>query len=336
MLRSLIHGAALLAVLTGCSDRPTEPEPGPPARAEILRGGDQPGEVAEPLPQPLTVRVTDEAGLPVPDVAIGWAGDGRVAGDTTTTDAKGITQNLWILGTEAGTQSLEVRWLGAPGGAPHVLATIEAQAEAGPAVAVTAIDHQGAFLGRSISLNGRVRARDRFDNELPDARIRFEIPQGLPSEARSVRATTPGVWRIPVRADTLTDTLFVSFVRDLRPYQWTIEYTCWAFPDWPVYTYTVQADSVTYSGETSAEANAWGIPVTFWSSPEVRLPAKVSLYQYGNYLQAVRTGDRPRIVEIDDDPLVYSSEGRQAAPLYDCPERYSMVRDIRFTGTRPD
>lgn len=107
---SSLPRTALLVVLfaaSGCkSATDTPPTPGPPAR--ITR-------VAEPLSAVVnevinvTVRVTDQRGIPVPDAFVKWiAGDG--SGVTATaphpTDGEGLAHADWFIGPTAKRYSL--------------------------------------------------------------------------------------------------------------------------------------------------------------------------------------------------------------------------------------
>ncbi|MBA3560035.1 MAG: Ig-like domain-containing protein [Gemmatimonadaceae bacterium] len=58
---------------------------------------------------PITVKVTDRYGNPVPGAAVSWTiapGAGSVSGTTSNTDASGVATVAWTLGTTAGAKSL--------------------------------------------------------------------------------------------------------------------------------------------------------------------------------------------------------------------------------------
>jgi len=82
----------------------------------------------------LQARVTDAGGSPVAGQAVAWAvasGGGTLSATSTATDAQGVAQVTWTLGTTAGTQTVTA----AAGGLSGSPATFTAQAGAGPAVA---------------------------------------------------------------------------------------------------------------------------------------------------------------------------------------------------------
>ncbi len=80
---------------------------GPPTRATIVSGADQRGVTGATLAEPLVVRVTDEAGRPVPAVQVTWlvkAGALDVVNDST--DDAGIAAAFWVLPDEPGVDSV--------------------------------------------------------------------------------------------------------------------------------------------------------------------------------------------------------------------------------------
>ena len=84
----------------------------PPARATVSAPEASP----ETGPLPYTVRLTDAAGLPVPDAALtvsaGWAKD---IDAPDATDAQGLAR-VWLTPPTSGAETLGVRVGGVPGG----------------------------------------------------------------------------------------------------------------------------------------------------------------------------------------------------------------------------
>lgn len=63
------------------------------------------GRTEEALPEPLQIRVLDRAGEPLPGAEVRWsirAGNGTLSTSTTITDAEGIAQASWTLGSGVG------------------------------------------------------------------------------------------------------------------------------------------------------------------------------------------------------------------------------------------
>jgi len=80
---------------------------GLPTRALITGGDGQSAPVGELLPQRLGLRVTDQAGNPVPEVAVTFqvvSGGGLVAPSRTRTDSLGLASAVWRLGRTPGDQ----------------------------------------------------------------------------------------------------------------------------------------------------------------------------------------------------------------------------------------
>jgi hypothetical protein len=79
--------------------------PGTAASLVLISGDDQTGEPGDELPQPLVVRLVDEAGNGIPDRAVTWlvtTGGGSVTPGTGNTDPDGLASARWTLGPERG------------------------------------------------------------------------------------------------------------------------------------------------------------------------------------------------------------------------------------------
>jgi alpha-tubulin suppressor-like RCC1 family protein len=80
---------------------------GAPSRVDIAGGDQQQASPGGLLPEPLTVRVTDQAGIPVPNVEVRFqtvGGGGMVAPSRARTDSVGSASTLWRLGDNPGVQ----------------------------------------------------------------------------------------------------------------------------------------------------------------------------------------------------------------------------------------
>ena len=83
--------------------------PGPPATLEKVSGDGQIGNAGAQLPQPIVAKVRDHFDNPIPEVSVAWtvaAGGGSVVSATTRTNAQGLAQVNWTLGTSAGPNSV--------------------------------------------------------------------------------------------------------------------------------------------------------------------------------------------------------------------------------------
>jgi len=85
--------------------------PGPEASVEVAGGSEQTGLAFQILPDPLQARVTDQYGNPVPAVEVAWAPGGEFSGslslESSLTNADGLAEAAWTLGSMVGTQTAE-------------------------------------------------------------------------------------------------------------------------------------------------------------------------------------------------------------------------------------
>ncbi|MBW7935080.1 MAG: hypothetical protein H3C62_16025, partial [Gemmatimonadaceae bacterium] len=173
---------AVSAIATPSADTSHGNGPGTPPSVDlhkttlsIVSGSGQVARVESALEQPVVVQLLDSAGAPVPDIAIEWTtsgNDGTPSDSLTTTDAKGLSSNKWVLGSREGTLRLKATLAKAGGvsvtftatalpatSAPPgklVFATEPSTVAVGatmtPAVVVAAVDAQGkhdsTFTGR--------------------------------------------------------------------------------------------------------------------------------------------------------------------------------------------
>jgi hypothetical protein len=106
-LGTLIWALAMLAC--GSEDLVLPAEVGPP-QIELWQGNGQVGSAGMPLPQPVVVRVLDEAGTGIAGREVSWVvsgGGGTVIPAAGTTNAGGFASAQWILGPSAGAHTLE-------------------------------------------------------------------------------------------------------------------------------------------------------------------------------------------------------------------------------------
>jgi Big-like domain-containing protein len=82
--------------------------PDVPASIAIVTGDDQTGQIGTALAAPLTVKVVDRYGNPVPNVTVTFADDanGTLAATTVTTDASGMASDTITLGPNVGTDDV--------------------------------------------------------------------------------------------------------------------------------------------------------------------------------------------------------------------------------------
>jgi hypothetical protein len=185
--RSLSPVALFLSALAvfSCSDSPTDTdEVRVPAALDIVSGDGQEGVVGSELPNPLVVRVKDASGLPVIGQLVNFrvtAGGGSVFAGSGLTNAEGIVQDRWTIGTStADTQRVEARAVDPNTGQRLVFATFRATPRPGPAHSVTKIagDAQQAPLGAALAESLAVRVADSFGNPIPNVAVTWAASAG--------------------------------------------------------------------------------------------------------------------------------------------------------------
>jgi hypothetical protein len=212
-----VAAAATLLALAGCDENPTALRPGAPAALLIVSGDEQQGTVNAELANPVVVRVTDENDQPVPGQIVNFrvtAGNGSVFAGAAITNAGGIAQERWTLGTVATEiQRLEVRAVDPATGAPLVFATFRATAVAGPAATIEMVEGDNAVTtaGTAVSVAPRVRVVDEFSNPVSGFAVMFAVASGGGAATGTTATTdasglaTVGSWRLgAVGANTLT------------------------------------------------------------------------------------------------------------------------------------
>ena len=172
-----IHYAPLLVsvvLFLSCNDSPTESEePRVPASLDIVAGDQQQGVVGSELPNPLVVRVEDANGLPIIGQLVNFrvtSGGGSVFAGSGLTNALGIVQDRWTLGTSTSeNHRVEARAVDPNTGAAIVFATFTATPLPGPAHSVSKAggDAQAGSLGAALADSLAVRVADSFGNPVP-------------------------------------------------------------------------------------------------------------------------------------------------------------------------
>lgn len=175
-----LYRASILAsavLLLSCKDTPTGDETRVPAALDIVSGDEQQGAVGSELANPLVVRVKDATGLPVIGQLVNFrvtSGGGSVFAGSGLTNAQGIVQDRWTLGTStAELQRVEARAVDPNTGAAIVFATFRATALPGPSHSVTKAggDTQTGALGAALGDSLAVRVADSFGNPVPGVQV---------------------------------------------------------------------------------------------------------------------------------------------------------------------
>jgi hypothetical protein len=174
--RAALPALAAVLALAACDDGPTSPANRDPAdlAASVVQGNAQAGTVGRALADSVVVRVTDRGGAPVRGLELEWrvlAEGGELLRGTTTTGRDGRSANVWVLGTRAGEQQVEVRAL-LRGGPAAALDTVRASAAADAAAELRLVGDSARTLGVEDTVRLAVQGTDRFGNLVPAAALR--------------------------------------------------------------------------------------------------------------------------------------------------------------------
>jgi LysM repeat protein len=150
----------------------------PPAQVIAVAGDQQTAVAGTAVPVSPSVRVTDAFGNPLSGIGVAFVvtrGGGSVAGANQVTNAQGMASvSNWILGTVAGSNSLEAVVTGLPP------ITFTATGIAGPpaSVSVAAGQGQAAVAGTPVPIAPAVLVRDTHGNPVPGVAVSFAIVAG--------------------------------------------------------------------------------------------------------------------------------------------------------------
>jgi hypothetical protein len=155
-----------------------------PAKLVVVSGDLQSAPAGEELPQPLVVRVVDDANRPVANQLVNFvvtAGGGSVFAGAALTNAQGEARERWRLGTVAGdTQRVEARAVDAATGEPLVFAHFRAVATAGPAASIGPAANASYIGLPMLPLADSVAAlvRDQYGNPVAGQTVAWSVAQG--------------------------------------------------------------------------------------------------------------------------------------------------------------
>jgi hypothetical protein len=185
----LVVLSAAAGATCGGNKLPTD-QPPPGVAAVAAAGGDaQTGPVAQPLPTPLAVLVTDSTGAGVPGVTVRWTtaqGSGSVSAGSSTTDASGLATVTWTLGDVVGAMSASAAVTGLPP------VTFQATASAGSAAKlVFSAQPSGVTAGAVFSPPVQVSVQDAHGNavDAPPVSIALAVATGTGTAGAHLRGT---------------------------------------------------------------------------------------------------------------------------------------------------
>jgi hypothetical protein len=192
---ALVFSAGALVVSSAdCASNRTPTMAGPPPAAITKAAGDaQTGPVAQPLPTPITVQVSDSQGAAQSGVTVTWVvmtGAGSVGTHSSVTDGSGQASTSWTLGPAAGSNSVSATVTGLPP------VTFDATGTPGPAAALSfSVSPSGAVAGASFSPAVVVVEQDAHGNAVAASQdtVRLSIATGSGAAGAALSGTTSRV-----------------------------------------------------------------------------------------------------------------------------------------------
>jgi len=150
----------------------------------VVAGDSQSGVVGSELPTPLVVRVLDSAGVPISDQLVNFVvtvGGGHVFAGASLTNADGLSQERWTLGTSvADSQRVAARAVDNTTGQPLTYAEFRATARAGLPQSVNKVrgDHQEGPVGTPLADSLTVRVADKYGNPVNGITVAWSSIRG--------------------------------------------------------------------------------------------------------------------------------------------------------------
>ena len=196
VLPGALVAACIAATLASCGSEPTTTEgPRTPAALSIVGGNAQEGLVGQELAQALVVRVEDEDGKPIAGQLVNFrvvAGGGSMFAGSGLSNAQGLVQDRWTLGTSTSQeQRVEARAVDPQTGAPIVFATFTAVPKPGAIATLERADGEGQTgdLGAALASPLAVVAKDQYGNPTPGLTVTWQVSGGGGSVGAASSAT---------------------------------------------------------------------------------------------------------------------------------------------------
>ncbi|HSL72557.1 MAG TPA: Ig-like domain-containing protein, partial [Longimicrobiales bacterium] len=168
---------AFFTVVACSSDTSGPPKAKPPAAVAAVAGNGQTGVVGAKLTQALGVKVTDAQGNALPNIVVTFqvsAGNGTVAPASDSTNASGIAETFWTLGTSTtGTQEVRAQVSGVA-----AAATFTATANPGPPAQLQRINDVGCAIPGVGARDLIVKVTDSYGNPIAQTRVDWTVIGG--------------------------------------------------------------------------------------------------------------------------------------------------------------
>jgi hypothetical protein len=157
------------------------PKEGEPANVVVMVGNNQTGTVGTPLVDSLVVRITDPSDRPVVGAKVRFVLGANAAGsdlspDTSVTDIEGEAPVRWVLGPNAGPQTVQALVVGFTNVKTNLTAT--ANPAAADTIFVLSGDGQTGTAGAALPESLVVQVNDQFGNPVSGTTVSWTVSGG--------------------------------------------------------------------------------------------------------------------------------------------------------------
>jgi hypothetical protein len=178
-VRSVFFSAVAISLLaSACSDGSGPGSAGPPTTIAAASATTLDGAAGTVLPAPISVKVSDAQGKPVPLAKVNFviaSGGGSLSAASDTTDSAGMASVTWTLGQSLGPSRVEARVQGVV-----VPAVFNATIKAGAATAMQRVSNPpgSSAGGFELADSVAIRVTDNFGNAVGETQVTFTVAAG--------------------------------------------------------------------------------------------------------------------------------------------------------------
>jgi Big-like domain-containing protein/filamin/ABP280 repeat protein len=190
--RTALPALFILLLTSGCGQDLVLPRQGSPALVAVVAGQDQEGIVGNAVQDSLIIKVTDFQGRPVAGQPIGTnlKNGGMIEAAAPRTDETGRLAFHWVLGVQAGTQTVEIGAGDSTGISHPAVFTATALPAAAQELELAGGDGQVAEAGQLLPDMLAVRVTDQYGNGIAGIKVVWNPASGGVDPTSSVSNST--------------------------------------------------------------------------------------------------------------------------------------------------